>query len=143
MSVGVKTWRLLKHVYEYFVDPLRVDEESENFTLGIPETQTTTVDSVQGWSNRPGALLRCRGCSAQIPQRRSSIVIDCPNCYREYGADEFSELELIGLFCPRCNAEMIHGIRHPNLFDIPEWATCPECQFHWDLDHWFRRHKRR
>lgn len=143
MSAGAMTYRLLKRLYEALADPLRVDEDTETFTLAIPEAQTTTVDSVQGWSNRPSALLRCPGCDAQIPQRRSSSAIDCVNCYRTFGSDEFSELELLGLVCPRCNTEMVHGIRHPNLFDIPEWATCPDCQYHWDLDHWFRHRDRR
>lgn len=143
MSIGSTTARLLKRVYEYLVDPLRVEEGEKSFTLSIPEAQTTTVDSVQGWSNRPTAVLRCPGCDTDIPQRKSTSNIDCPNCYRTFGSDEFSDLELLGLYCPRCETEMAHGIRHPNLFDIPEWATCQECQYHWDLDHWFRRHNRR
>lgn len=143
MSVGATTYRTLKHFLVALVEPLKADENIEHFTLSIPDAQTTTVDSVQGWSNRPAALLRCPGCDAQIPQHRSSHTIDCPNCYRDYGSDEFSDLDLLGLVCPRCATEMDHGIRHPSLFDIPEWATCPHCQYHWDLDHWFRRSKRR
>lgn len=139
MSVGSKTYWLLKRLYEYFVGPLRVDNETSSFTLAIPEAQTTTVDSVQGWSNRPAAILRCPGCETQIPQRRPWNTIDCPHCYRTFKSAEFTDLELLGLVCPRCTTEMVHGIRHPNLFDIPEWATCPDCQYHWDLDHWFRR----
>lgn len=143
MAAGATTYRLLRQLVETLVEPLRADHELENFSLAIPDVQTTTVDSVQGWSNRPAAILRCPGCGAQIPQRRSSYTIDCPNCYRDFSSDQFSELDLLGLVCPRCNTEMSHGIRHPNVFDIPEWATCPDCQYHWDLDHWFRRQKRR
>jgi Zn finger protein HypA/HybF involved in hydrogenase expression len=143
MSSGAATYRVLKQVWHAIVDPLRVDESDETFTLSIPEAQTTTVDSVQGWSKRPPAVLRCSGCGASIPQRRASNNIDCPNCYREFKPDEFADLELLGLYCPRCRTDMQHGIRHPMLFEIPEWATCPDCQYHWDLDHWFRRRKRR
>lgn len=143
MSVGSATYRAVKQAIRALIEPLRATHDIENFSLSIPDAQTTTVDSVQGWSNRPAALLRCTGCAAQIPQRRSSNPIDCPNCYRTFGSDEFSKLDLLGLVCPRCNTEMDHGVRHPNLFDIPEWATCPDCQYHWDLDHWFRRRRRR
>lgn len=143
MSAATKTYRYLRTILIALIEPLKADDEITHFTLSIPDAQTTTVDSVQGWSNRPAALLRCPGCAAQIPQRQSSARIDCPNCFREFGFDEFSDLELLGMVCPRCNTEMDHGIRHPNLFDIPEWATCPDCQYHWDLDHWFRRRKRR
>lgn len=137
MAVGPKTCRLLKHVWRRLVDPLRIDDSSEMFTLSIPEAQTTTADSVRGWSKRPPALLRCSGCEAGIPQRRASTDIDCPNCYRVFRPHDFADLDLLGLFCPRCSADMQHGIRHPNVFDIPEWATCPDCQYHWDLDLWF------
>jgi Zn finger protein HypA/HybF involved in hydrogenase expression len=143
MSAATKTYRYLRTILIALIEPLKADDEITHFTLSIPDAQTTTVDSVQGWSNRPPALLRCPGCAAQIPQRQSSARIDCPDCYREFGFDEFSDLELLGMVCPRCNTEMDHGIRHPKMFDIPEWATCPDCQYHWDLDHWFRRRKRR
>lgn len=139
MSTGATTMDRLKRLWDLLVDPLRADDEVTHFTLAIPDAQTTTVDSVQGWQHRPAALVRCPGCDAQIPQRRSSHDLDCPNCYRTFGAHEFGDLELLGLVCPRCNTEMQHGIRHPNLFSVPEWATCPDCQYHWDLDHWFRR----
>lgn len=143
MSSGASAIQLLKRLLVVLIEPLRADDDIEHFTLAIPEAQTTTVDSVQGWSNRPPAVLRCAGCRVEVPQRRSSSDIDCPNCYRSFKPDAFSELELLAMVCPRCNTEMYHGIRHPNLFDVPEWATCPDCQYHWDLDHWFRRVKRR
>ncbi|NIS34045.1 MAG: hypothetical protein GWN07_26060, partial [Actinobacteria bacterium] len=101
----------------------------------MPEAQTTTVDSVQGWQNRPAAVVSCGGCEAEIHQASSSANLDCPNCYREYSAFEFDELELLRMTCPRCETKMYHGTRHPNVFSIPEWATCPDCQYHWDLSH--------
>ncbi|MFB6352642.1 MAG: hypothetical protein ABEJ92_01000 [Halobacteriales archaeon] len=137
MSVGPATYRLLKRVIETLVEPLRADDDIEHFTLAIPDAQTTTVDSVQGWANRPAARLRCPGCSAVIPQRQSSHDIDCPNCYRSFKPDAMGELELLGMTCPRCGGEMDHGTRHPQTFDVPEWATCPDCRYHWDLSHWF------
>lgn len=142
MSTAAWSVRLLKSAYEFLVDPLRIDDTEETFTLSIPEAQTTTVDSVQGWSNRPAAVVRCDGCEAEISQRRSSSAIDCPNCYRQYRSREFGDLELLRMICPRCDTDMYHGTRHPNVFSIPEWATCPDCQYHWDLAHWFHRKPR-
>jgi len=138
MSTATTVFSYLKGLYEFFVDPLRIDDDMAQFTLSIPEAQTTTVDSVQGWSERPAAILCCPGCEAEIPQRKSSSQIDCPNCYREFKPHDFSDLDLMAMICDRCNAEMKHGIRHPNVFEIPEWATCPDCQYHWDLSHWWR-----
>jgi len=137
MSTGATAYEVLKLVVDKIVDPLREDETITHFTLAIPEAQTTTVDSVQGWENRPPATLRCAGCGTEVPQRRSRSSIDCPYCYREYDADQFGELELLSMVCPRCDTEMDFGRRHPMLFDVPEWATCPDCQYHWDLNHWF------
>lgn len=142
MSAGATTVRLLKRVYEFLVDPLRIDDDLAQFTLSIPDAQTTTVDSVQGWSNRPAAVLRCPGCDAEIPHHQASHDIDCPNCYRAFKPNEFGDLDLLWMTCPRCDTEMYHGTRHPNVFDVPEWATCPDCQYHWDLAHWFRRRGR-
>jgi len=30
---------------------------------------------------------------------------------------------------------MVHGQRHPKRFDIPEWATCHACRYHWEFEH--------
>lgn len=138
MSVADSMYRFLRWTVRTLVDPLRIDDDMHQFTLAIPEAQTTTVDSVQGWSNRPPAVLECPGCGAAIAQRRARIDIDCPECHRTFKPHDFSKLELLELTCPRCETAMDHGTRHPNVFDIPEWATCRECQYHWDLDHWFR-----
>ena len=137
MAAGATAVRILKEVAERIVDPLRADDSIEHFTLAIPEAQTTTVDSVQGWSARPPAVVRCSGCETEIHQGSATSSIDCPYCYREFPEDEFSDLELLALVCPRCETEMNHGTRHPGVFDIPEWATCRTCQYHWDLNHWF------
>lgn len=137
MASGATAWGVLKSIVDKLVDPLRADDSIEHFTLAIPEAQTTTIDGVQGWNRRPPALLECPGCGTEIRQHRSNRNIDCSYCYREFQPDQFAELELLGMICPRCDADMRHGVRHPQLFDIPEWATCPDCQYHWDLDHWF------
>lgn len=130
-------YRGVKHVLWRLAEPLTADDSIEHFTLSIPDAQTTTVDSVQGWANRPPAGLRCPGCDAEIVQYNARATIDCTNCFRDFRSDEFGDLELLRMTCPRCNAEMTHGTRHPKVFDVPEYATCPDCQYHWDLDHWF------
>lgn len=137
MTAGATALQLLKRAVERIVKPLRADDTVEHFTLAIPEAQTTTVDSVQGWRARPPAVLRCSGCETAVQQQRATSAIDCSYCYREYSDDEFADLELLALVCPRCETEMDYGTRHPKLFDVPEWATCRTCQYHWDLNHWF------
>ena len=137
MSTGQTTYRLVKAVFERLIDPLRADESITHFTLSIPDAQTTTVDSVQGWQKRPPAILRCANCQTQIIQHRATSKIDCPYCYKTYSDDEFGDLALLDLICPRCETSMDHGKRHPQVFDIPEWATCHSCQYHWDLSHWY------
>jgi predicted RNA-binding Zn-ribbon protein involved in translation (DUF1610 family) len=130
-------YRTTRRLLERIVAPLRADESITQFTLSIPDAQTTTVDSVEGWGNRPPAVLLCSGCGAQIGQKRSHHRIDCPNCYRDFSEHDFADLELVAMVCPRCGTEMKHGRRHPQTYDVPEWATCPDCQYHWDLSHWF------
>ena len=135
MGTAAAVYRAGKRLFEWLVEPLRADEITQ-FTLSIPEAQTTTVDSVQGWQNRPPAVLRCE-CGSEMYQARSTGEIDCEACWRSFEDGSFSEHELVSMICPRCETGMQHGRRHPHVFDIPEWATCPNCQYHWDLNHWF------
>lgn len=137
MAIIGSIYRVIKHLLVKLIEPLTVDETITQFTLSIPEAQTTTVDSVQGWANRPPAVFQCSGCESEIYQQHAMNTIDCPACWREFPNDAFSVRELRAMICPRCNSEMNHGRRHPNVYDTPEWATCPNCQYHWDLDHWF------
>lgn len=137
MAAQTSIFHALRSLLDRVVDPLRRDETITHFTLAVPEAQTTTHGGVHGVQRRPPVVLGCPGCGAEIHQRRAIDSIDCPNCWREYAEDEFDDLELISMRCPRCDAEMNHGRRHPHVFDRPEWATCPECWYHWDLDHWF------
>lgn len=61
--------------------------------------------------------------------------IDCPHCVFELSYQEFSDLELLHMTCPVCKSQMIHGQRHPDRFEIPEWATCNGCRYHWEFRH--------
>lgn len=128
--------RLKRHL-DRIVDPLRADEEIEHFTLSMPETHTTTIDGDVGWSNRPPAVLKCPKCSGEIYQHRSTTAIDCPDCWFEGADEEFAELELVNLVCPNCRRPMQDGQRHPRVFDVPEWATCDHCRYHWEYAHPF------
>jgi len=84
-------------------------DEMENFSLAIPDAQTTTVDSVQGWDARPPVIVTCPECASRIPQRRSDAELDCPGCHRSYSARQIGELELEMMVCPRCGEQMDHG----------------------------------
>lgn len=128
--VGAVRW--LGH---QLVEPLRVDDELQSFTLSIPDAQTTTVDGDVGWANRPPAVVSCPQCGNEIHQSRSVETIDCPRCVGEFPAAEFPALELRYLRCPVCHSRMQHGTRHPNAIDVPEWATCERCRYHWEFEH--------
>jgi hypothetical protein len=142
MGTAAYMYDLCKRGLDRIIDPLRKDESLEHFTLAIPEAQTTTVDSVQGWQRRPPAILACPGCDADMEQQNAIGPISCTNCWREFPNEEFADHELRSMICPRCDTDMQWGRRHPQMFDVPEWATCPDCQYHWDLDHWFKRQRR-
>jgi Zn finger protein HypA/HybF involved in hydrogenase expression len=128
-------FRRLRSLFDALVDPLRKDPDANQFRLSIPEAQTTTVDGDVGWSRRPPARLRCPRCEATIEHHDPRADIDCPRCVAEFSHEEFPELELLCLVCPTCGDRMEHGQRHPNRFDIPEWATCHTCRYHWDFKH--------
>lgn len=126
----------LRWLGDRLVDPLRVDDD-ERFRLSMPETQTTTVDGGLGWQKRPPAILECPRCGSDIHHHRSREPIDCPRCVAEFGSGEFPDLNLRYLVCPVCESRMEHGRRHPGQVDVPEWATCNECRYHWEYDHFF------
>lgn len=137
MGAQTTFFHALRTVIDRIVDPLRADETITHFTLAVPEAQTTTFGGVHGVNNRPPAVLQCPGCDAEIYQKRAFDTIDCQNCWREFPEDAFGDLELLSMSCPQCESDMNHGRRHPRVFDRPEWATCTNCWYHWDLDHWF------
>jgi DNA-directed RNA polymerase subunit RPC12/RpoP len=119
------------------VDPLRADEDLENFRLSIPETHTTTIDGDTGWMSRPPAQLRCGQCGSEVRQPHPHDDVDCPRCTAVYTPEAFPDLELLYLECPICRSRMEHGRRHPAGVDVPEWATCHGCRYHWELGHSF------
>lgn len=122
----------LRYVVDAVIDPLRADEEIKHFTLAIPEAHTTTLEGDTGWSKRPPALLSCPECGGEIYQHRSRSDIECADCYFSADSDEFRELELRTLLCPKCGTAMMDGKRHPQVFEVPEWATCENCRYHWE-----------
>jgi len=117
-----------------FVRPLLTDTDVD-MTLSIPEAQTTTIDGDIGWASRPPATVHCAECGGHIYQHRPDGTLDCPDCYAEYDIEEFPSLELSHFTCPVCGDEMVHGRRHPEQFDVPEWATCNRCRYHWEFEH--------
>ena len=127
----------IRRVADRLVDPLRADDDLENFRLSIPETHTTTIEGDTGWSARPPAQVRCRQCDSEIRQSDPHDVVDCPRCLAEFPPEEFPTLELLYLECPVCRTRMEHGQRHPDRFDVPEWATCHGCRYHWEFKHSF------
>lgn len=117
--------------------PLQKNPDNNGFRLSSPETSTTTIDGDVGWGSRPPALLRCDRCDSDVMQRHPHDDIDCPRCVAEHSYDEFTSLELQHLRCPVCGDEMEHGRRHPGAIDVPEWATCHSCRYHWEFRHDF------
>jgi len=124
----------LRSVGRAVVRPL-VAEPDGAMSLSIPEAQTTTVDGDTGWGARPPALLGCPNCGGEIYQERSLDVISCSTCRSDFRPGEFPELELLAFECPVCGGGMTHGRRHPEQFDVPEWASCEHCQYHWEFEH--------
>ncbi len=116
------------------IDPLRTSNDP-SFRLSSPETHTTTADGGVGWAQRPPAFLRCPNCDSGIRQMDPRDTIDCQRCVASFSHEDFPALELVYLQCPECRAQMEHGQRHPDTFDVPEWATCHECRHHWEFQH--------
>ncbi|MDG5774881.1 hypothetical protein VB773_15480 [Haloarculaceae archaeon H-GB2-1] len=127
----------LRSVVNLLVDPLRAEDDLQHFTLAIPEAQTTTVHGDVGWPRRPPATLACPDCDTDIQQFDWRDDLDCPRCTARFAYDEFGDLDLLYLTCPVCESRMKHGRRHPSVFDVPEWASCVNCQYHWEFAHDF------
>jgi hypothetical protein len=125
----------LKRYARYLVDPPWEKEGPENFTLAVPEAHSTFKRGDVGWANRPPADVRCPSCSTTFTHEFANDYINCPDCQFELPPEEFPDLNLQGLFCPHCDDELDHGIRHPSLVDVPEWASCTSCQYHWEYLH--------
>ena len=125
----------LRRLAERLIAPLRTGDGPNKFRLSSVETHTTTIDGDTGWTYRPPARLRCPECATDILQADSRDPIDCPTCPVDLPPERFGDLDLLGLICPICRTPMQHGQRHPNAFDVPEWANCPNCQYHWEFKH--------
>jgi hypothetical protein len=126
-----------KWVCGRLIAPLKAADEPNAFRLSSVETHTTTIDGDTGWAHRPPATVRCPECAAAILQADPRDAIDCPECAAAFPPDRFTDLELLTLTCPVCRATMEHGRRHPRTFDVPEWATCHHCQYHWEFEHFY------
>ena len=135
MSLFHVVFDRLKWAVDKVIAPLRAEETPNAFRLSSPETHTTTIDGATGWGNRPPARLRCRRCDSIVDQRDPLDDIDCPHCVASSSHEEFPDHELELFVCPVCGDQMEHGTRHPHALDIPEWATCHNCRFHWEFKH--------
>ncbi|MEF8780560.1 MAG: hypothetical protein V5A46_07760 [Haloferacaceae archaeon] len=124
-------------LWRQLIGPLQENEDMEGFTLAIPEVHTTTLEGDTGWNSRPPATLSCPQCGSEIYQHRPGDAIDCPRCTAAFDRDEFPDLELLYMECPKCRSRMEHGRRHPQQVEVPEWATCENCRYHWEFEHWY------
>jgi len=125
----------LKRVGEKVMAPLRRNGGPNKFRLSSMDTATTTHEGDSGWAKRPPATVSCDRCGAEIFQHNALDDIDCPRCVAEYDPEKFGTLTLVHMTCPVCRSQMMYGKRHPEQFDIPEWATCTQCRYHWEFQH--------
>lgn len=125
----------LKWLVERVIAPLQTSDGPNQFRLSSAETATTTYDGDTGWKKRPPATVKCSRCGDEILQHHAWDDIDCPQCVASFDYDEFTDLELLSMTCPVCNSTMEHGQRHPERIDLPEWATCNDCRYHWEFKH--------
>lgn len=129
----------LKAAVRWLLDPRRNPKGPHPLTLAIPDARSTFNRGAAGLAARPAASLRCPSCENEFTHKRGEFMIRCPACRLERAAKELGEFELLEFHCPDCDESMEYGIRHPNLFDSPQWAACPQCQFHWEYHHGFNR----
>jgi len=128
-------WSRLKAAAMFILDPPWTREGPETFTMAVPEAHTTFKRGDVGWANRPPAVVRCADCGHSFAHEFANDFIDCPNCRAERSPAEFAEMELVALVCPHCQRRLDHGVRHPTMLDVPEYASCTECQYHWEYQH--------
>lgn len=128
-------WNALKRAGRSVAASLAADDDLKGMRLSIPEAQTTTVDGDVGWEHRPPAGVACPNCDSEIYHAHAAETIDCPRCTGEFPPEEFPKFELLYFQCPVCRNHMEYGNRHPNAVDVPEWATCNNCRYHWEFIH--------
>lgn len=130
-------WGKLKTLATYLLNPPWAPEGPHPLTLAIPDASSSFKNSDVGWARRPPAVLRCPTCESDVDHRYATDMIRCETCRFEQSPERIGELEVLELSCPECRSTLDHGIRHPNVFDFPQWAACPDCQYHWEFQHSF------
>lgn len=131
----------LKAAIMFVLDPPGEPEGPDPLTLAVPDAQSTFKRGSVGWANRPPAKVKCPSCGSTFVHQYAANIINCPTCRFELAPDRFDEIDLIEMRCPECESVLDHGIRHPNVFDSPQWAACPNCQYHWEYLHFSRAHR--
>jgi Zn finger protein HypA/HybF involved in hydrogenase expression len=129
MLSTLKRWAML------VLNPPWEKEGPDTFTMAVPEAHSTFKRGAVGWAERPPAIVRCPSCSETFTHEYANDFVDCPVCHFECDPEDFSEVELVGMVCPHCEQDLDYGIRHPEMMDVPEWASCTECQYHWEYQH--------
>lgn len=129
----------LKAVLKWLVSPPKEMPDDHPLTLAIPDARSTFDRGAVGLAERPTARVRCDACGRKFFHRRGHDMIRCPQCPNERPPEQLSDFELMELQCPACGVAMDYGIRHPNIFDAPQWASCPNCHYHWESNHAFSR----
>lgn len=127
----------LREALRRLVDAVTVRDAFFTLDLTVPDARTSGAGGAVGWRRRPPAVVACPECGAGMAQRRSDDEIECPDCWASFESGAFHDLELESLACPRCRTPMDHGVRHPTVVEEPQWATCPNCRYHWELAHAF------
>lgn len=125
----------VKAALRFVIDPPSEPEGPDPLTMAVPDAQSTFKRGAVGWGNRPPATLQCPFCSVQFVHEHALDTIRCPTCHFEESPEGFDDVKLLAMHCPHCSSELDHGIRHPNVFDSPQWAACPNCQYHWEYLH--------
>lgn len=110
-------------------------EDAPPLTLAIPEARSSYDPGDVGWAQRPPARLRCPNCRATFVQQYANDVLRCPRCRFEDAPTAITPDMLIALECPSCRGDLETGIRHPNRFSLPQWASCRDCHYHWEFSH--------
>jgi len=125
----------LKRAAMFVLDPPWTKDGPETFTMAVPEAHSTFKRGDVGWANRPPTVVECPSCAKQFTHEFANDFVDCPHCRFECSPDEFADLELVKLLCPHCGRDLNHGTRHPGMMEVPEWASCIDCQYHWEYQH--------
>jgi len=119
----------------FVLEPPWDKEGPDTFTLAVPEAHSTFKRGDVGWAKRPPAVVECPTCSSSFTHEFANDFLDCPHCSFESPPDRFGDVDVVMFACPHCERRLEHGIRHPEMMDVPEWASCTDCQYHWEYQH--------